>query len=363
MPRLWAGSALSPWLLTVVNLACKAALRSESNRRFCETEAAKMRSMTGQSSELAQWEQFSPHLDEMVERLGKADRSALMLRFYEQKSYAEVAEALGISEEAARKRVSRATDKLRTMLARKGITMPATALAGVLLSQVTTPAPAALVAAISAAPLAASAGTAAALAKGVIAMMGATKLKLSAAIVLALVLGAGVGTIAIRSMIAGLQQPRASSVAPTEAAVRSTSPSEFMAFGVQIPAVGRPATTTLSDDQKSMAADLGTRVSGLYDHVVKAIEQDNLAEAQAWIGPLVQNAQALSDLVAGTPNFANPVKNALEILNQLQQALRTDSTAAAKTVLSRLDTIDPGRRKDLFRFGTSQPSSRPATAP
>ena len=48
------------------------------------------------------------------------DRSAILLRFYERKSFAEVGEALGMQEEAARKRVSRATEKLRLIMRQRG---------------------------------------------------------------------------------------------------------------------------------------------------------------------------------------------------------------------------------------------------
>ena len=43
------------------------------------------------------------------------------LRFYESKTYGEVGTVLGISEEAARKRVERAVDKLQGMFQRRGI--------------------------------------------------------------------------------------------------------------------------------------------------------------------------------------------------------------------------------------------------
>jgi hypothetical protein len=75
------------------------------------------------------------------------------------------------------------------MLARKGITMPATALAGVLLSHVTTPPPTALAAVIAASTGATAAGTASALAKGVIAMM---KLKFAGGVLVAVLILAGV---------------------------------------------------------------------------------------------------------------------------------------------------------------------------
>ena len=52
-------------------------------------------------------------LDTLVARLGEKDRRSVVLRFFQQRSYAELGIAMGISEEAARKRVSRAIEKLR----------------------------------------------------------------------------------------------------------------------------------------------------------------------------------------------------------------------------------------------------------
>ena len=67
------------------------------------------------------WGELSGQLDEVVARLNGSDRRAVLLRFYESKTYGEVGAVLGISEEAARKRVERAVDKLQGMFQRRGI--------------------------------------------------------------------------------------------------------------------------------------------------------------------------------------------------------------------------------------------------
>ena len=59
------------------------------------------------------WERIHPMLDEALDELGRTDRDALVLRFFDQRSLAEVGHALGSNEEAARKRVARALEKLR----------------------------------------------------------------------------------------------------------------------------------------------------------------------------------------------------------------------------------------------------------
>jgi protein involved in polysaccharide export with SLBB domain len=60
--------------------------------------------------------------------LGQRDLQAVILRFYEHKTVTEVGTALGISEEGAKKRLSRAVLKLRSTMMKNGITIPADAL-------------------------------------------------------------------------------------------------------------------------------------------------------------------------------------------------------------------------------------------
>ena len=62
----------------------------------------------------------------------------------QERSLAEVGRALGASEEAARKRVDRALEKLRQYLARKGITATSGALAAVLVANAAPSVPAGL---------------------------------------------------------------------------------------------------------------------------------------------------------------------------------------------------------------------------
>jgi RNA polymerase sigma factor (sigma-70 family) len=184
LPRLWAGSTLAPWLLTVVNLSSKAALRAQSTRRRHEIGAATMRSEIDPSGSV-NWDDVTPHLDELVERLGRADRNVLMLRFYQQKSFAEVGAILGISEEAARKRTSRAVEQLRSMFTRRGVNASSMALGAVLLAEAAKPAPAALAATITSTATGVTITSSAMLAKGAIAIMAWTKIKFAAAVVLA----------------------------------------------------------------------------------------------------------------------------------------------------------------------------------
>jgi hypothetical protein len=106
------------------------------------------------------WPQLRPVLDDAMQELAEPDREAVLLRYFERRAFAEIGRTLHVTEDAARMRVDRALEKLRTLLARRGVSSTAAALATVLGSQVAA-APAGLVTAISGA-VAASAITSAA---------------------------------------------------------------------------------------------------------------------------------------------------------------------------------------------------------
>src|SRR5438874_12946779 len=75
------------------------------------------------------WEIISQQLDAAVAELNEADRTAILLRFYESKSLREIGVEFGISEEAARKRTARALEKLRKSMAGRRVVCPAATLA------------------------------------------------------------------------------------------------------------------------------------------------------------------------------------------------------------------------------------------
>jgi hypothetical protein len=102
----------------------------------------------------------------------------LALRFFENKTGAETAAALGIQEWAARKRVDRAVEKLRAFFARRGVSLSAAALVSALSAHSVQAAPALLAGTAAAAALAegAVAGSSTLIAiKGALNMMTWTK--------------------------------------------------------------------------------------------------------------------------------------------------------------------------------------------
>ena len=102
----------------------------------------------------ASWKQIAPHLDAALDELPEADRDAVLLRYFEKKSAQEIAEQLGISAEAAQKRVSRAVEKLREQFSKRKIAVGATGLSLLLAANAVQSAPIGLAVAISSAALA-----------------------------------------------------------------------------------------------------------------------------------------------------------------------------------------------------------------
>jgi RNA polymerase sigma factor (sigma-70 family) len=181
---------LCGWLhQTTRNLAAKT-IRSEVNRRAREQEVAAMNELLSAESETS-WDEIKPHVDAALGDLDSSDRDAVMLRYFQSKSAREIGTVLGISEEAAQKRVHRALDRLRTCLGRRGVAAGAGSLVAGLSAHAVQAAPAGLANSISGMVLAGSGACAVSvpLAGKVLAMTTAQKLLVSA--VTAVVLGAG----------------------------------------------------------------------------------------------------------------------------------------------------------------------------
>src|ERR1700677_2679180 len=104
---------LHRWLFKVTRYAAANAIRARTRRDKHERRAAMSSSETYQPDPDQMWREIAPVLDDSMSQLRARDRDALISRFYQQKSLAEVAAALGVSEGAAKVRIIRAIEKLR----------------------------------------------------------------------------------------------------------------------------------------------------------------------------------------------------------------------------------------------------------
>jgi RNA polymerase sigma factor (sigma-70 family) len=184
-----ADVVLSGWLYRHTCFRAANAVRAERRRQAREREAATMQALNEDSE--AAWRQLAPVLEEAMACLGTRERDALVLRFFEQRPLRAVGQALGLSEEAARKRVDRALAALRTHLTRRGVVLSATAVAAAISSNAVSAAPVGLSAALTSASLAGTAAAEAGAGTTFLGMLAMTKLQVT---VLGLLFVAGVAT-------------------------------------------------------------------------------------------------------------------------------------------------------------------------
>jgi RNA polymerase sigma factor (sigma-70 family) len=191
---------LSGWLYRTARFVAVAARKREARLQHREQEAYMQSELDHQSA--ASWEQLAPLLDEAMARLGDHERDALILRYFEDRPLSEVGTALGASEDAAKKRVSRGLDKLRGYFAKRGVTIPASSIADLVTAHSVQTAPAAL--AKTAAATALAKGTTisvstSTLIKGALKVMTWTKVKTAVVVGLAVIAAASTTGVMIQT--------------------------------------------------------------------------------------------------------------------------------------------------------------------
>ena len=143
---------LTGWLYEAVRFAAANSIRGERRRRTREQEALAMQNLAPEST--PDWEQLCPVLDAAMGELSASDRDAILLRYFKNQDFRAVGLALGVSDDAAQKRVSRAVDHLREFLAKRGVIIGTQGLVVVIAANAIQAAPAGLSGAIAAAALA-----------------------------------------------------------------------------------------------------------------------------------------------------------------------------------------------------------------
>jgi hypothetical protein len=142
---------LTGWLYTSAHFAAAKIARTENRRR--DREEKFMREPISETAPELDWQKLRPTLDEVMHELKEADREAILLRYFENRAFAEIGGKLGLNENAARMRVERALEKLRAAFLRRGIAATAT-LASVISAHAVQIAPAGLAATLTSASLA-----------------------------------------------------------------------------------------------------------------------------------------------------------------------------------------------------------------
>lgn len=130
---------LGGWLHRHTCFVAATLMRGERRRHARERQAVEMNTLQNNSE--ADFSQVAPLLDEAINELGEADRTAILLRFFEQQDFRSVDLALGSNEDAARRRVTRALEKLEEFLKLRGVRTSAASLGVVLTANAVLAAP------------------------------------------------------------------------------------------------------------------------------------------------------------------------------------------------------------------------------
>jgi RNA polymerase sigma factor (sigma-70 family) len=330
-------AVLSGWLYRSAQFAASDIVRAERRRRARETDAQMMQATIGDSNGAIDWEKIRPVIDDAMAELPDADRDAVALRFFEERSYADIAGVLRLSEEAARKRVDRAIEKLHGFLARRGVNSTSAALAIALANQATVAAPAGLAASVAgiavAAPAAAGWGALfMGMSKIQVGIVGAVGASCAATFIVQ-----GKTNVALRREIAALAPPP-----PVVAALRAENRQLANAIAevemlrrddLELKQVElRVAELKTANEERKRQAQLRTQDARqqFYDKV-RADE----ALAQQEVERMNREGQMLTDeykdLVAKSKDTSlapeartqaeEAAKNALEVIKQKQQAI------------------------------------------
>jgi uncharacterized protein (TIGR03435 family) len=350
---LHPNTILPGWLYRATRFAATNALRTERRRQYREQEMH-MEALAQDPPGDPAWENLAPLLDEAMAKLRDKDRTALLLRYFQDHSLREVGQALGIDERAAQKRVVRGLEKLRAFFARRGVTLTTAVLAGALTANSVQAAPAGLVATLSATAVQGSAVAVSTLAlvKGTLKIMAWAKLKLAAMASAAVVLATG--TAVVVNQVVAQSGGGASGIDDSawdrmDSRVLASLPPAF---------VLRPT---------HFAGNVSGSVEGVNKVLARAVAFDRL------IGLAYGQATSRSLLPPGTPTGrfdvlmtgpdGSPRKLQEEIRKQLGYTGRHETRETDVLVLSVAEPNAPGLKPNLLANGSGYSSrARAGTA-
>ena len=200
---LGPGTVLTGWLYRATQFVATTARRQARRQQQREQEAY-MQSILNPPETDETWNQIAPELEAALDKLNARDRDAVLLRYFQDKTLAEVGTALGISEDCARVRVNRALEKLRQLFAKRGVDSTADAITSAISGNSIQIAPALLaktVTAIAVAKGAAASASTLTLIKGALKMMAWTKTKTAIVASVVAILGIGTTTVVVEALL------------------------------------------------------------------------------------------------------------------------------------------------------------------
>jgi RNA polymerase sigma factor (sigma-70 family) len=198
---LGSKTILAGWLCRAARYASADALKIQRRRQHREQEAY-MQSLSNEPKS-DDWAHIDPLLDEAMAQLGEKEHDAIVLRFFEKKNFKQVGSALGSSEDAAKMRVNRAVEKLRSFFTKRGIAVPTVILMAAISANSVQAAPAALAKSITVLAVtkgAGASGSTLTLIKGALKVMAWTKMK-TAIVAVAVIAGTATTAVVVQHKI------------------------------------------------------------------------------------------------------------------------------------------------------------------
>jgi RNA polymerase sigma factor (sigma-70 family) len=327
-PLLSNHPALTGWLHRSTRYTAIDAARAElRGLKLSETLAA-MPDTNLPSEAQVEWSRLRPVLDEVLDELKETDREAMLLRYFEGLSFAEVGARMNLSENAARMRTERALEKLRGQLGKRGVTSTTAALGLLLANSAFGAAPAGLSATITTTALAAAPATG-----GLVTFLLMNKIAIPA---LSAVAAAGVTALVWTSVVPTVSaQELATLHAENARLVQATAPG---ASAEKVDAVAREFATTVTGIARALeerhaaretsatAGGMSPASAGAADITPRGHRNHGIATARdaaftfAWAGDICD-----PDELAKVITFDAAARaKALEILATMPEAIRTE---------------------------------------
>jgi RNA polymerase sigma factor (sigma-70 family) len=185
---------LGGWLIKTTHFVCRDARKMAERRRERERRAAEMKTQELREPASSRWDDYAGLLDGALAKLPRLDRDAVVLHFMQGMTLRETGDALGISQDVARKRAGRALERLRNSLASQMVMPGVGVLASHLIARGIEAAPAHLVGKIAGSTLAAHNATAASIGLKTGYGMVLSKFKVAAIVALVFVVAAAAGS-------------------------------------------------------------------------------------------------------------------------------------------------------------------------
>ena len=300
--KLRPDCVLPAWLHTATRRRAIDLIRGETRRKRREEIAfAAALDPAGRHGATNMDSDLSTRLDEALGRLPAADREALILRFFSGKNLRDVGQQLGLSDDAAQKRVERALDRLRSVLRVGGAGGSSLTLGAWLSAQAVPVAPAGLASSIAATALSANA----ALATGIFAsafFMTATQKILVAA------------GLALAASVAVYQHHHAQELGHELAALARRQTEETHTWSNRL--------ATLEAENLRLLAEASGSKAALHEIKTEAADPA-IAAMSAWI----ERLQNLKDHLAAHPEATIPEMSLLkddDWLDAAKAELKTD---------------------------------------